>query len=92
MKYISEDDLRKHIIKDNCDDGCGYIDERDMDSMEWVDDEKFIPISVITEFKSLIRSIEYKTNDDHASGSCMFSADYIEELIDHCVQKEMGGK
>ena len=41
MKYISEENLRKWILTENCDDGCGYIDERDLVNMEW-EEEPFI--------------------------------------------------
>ena len=43
MKYISEEDLRAHLINDGCDDGCGYLDERDIPSLPWIEldeDEK----------------------------------------------------
>ena len=43
MKYISEADLRANLINDGCDDGCGYLDERDISSLPWIevnDDEK----------------------------------------------------
>ena len=42
MRYISEENLRKHIISEGCDEGCGYIDERDLPNMEW---EGWTPIS-----------------------------------------------
>lgn len=35
MRYISEENLRKWIQTDGCDEGCGYIDERDLENMEW---------------------------------------------------------
>ena len=35
MRYISEENLRQHIIIEGCDEGCGYIDERDLEGMEW---------------------------------------------------------
>ena len=35
MKYVSEEDLRAHLINDGCDDGCGYLDERDIHSLPW---------------------------------------------------------
>lgn len=38
MRWITEENLRKWIITDG-DKGCGYIDERDIDSMEWVEDK-----------------------------------------------------
>ncbi len=57
MKWISEEDLRKHIINDNCDEGCGYIDERDIIDMEWVEDDKFIPLSVIKGIKAEINEL-----------------------------------
>jgi len=41
MKYISEENLRKWILTENCNDGCGYIDERDLVNMEW-EEEPFI--------------------------------------------------
>ena len=44
MKYVSEEDLRAHLITDNCEDGCGYLDERDMLSLPWIEldeDEKY---------------------------------------------------
>ncbi len=41
MKYISEKNLRKWILTENCDNGCGYIDERDLVDMEW-EEEPFI--------------------------------------------------
>ena len=41
MKYISEENLRKWILTENCNDGCGYIDERDLVGMEW-EEETFI--------------------------------------------------
>ena len=41
MKYISEENLRKWILTENCNDGCGYIDERDLVDMEW-EEEPFI--------------------------------------------------
>lgn len=56
MKWISEEDLKKHIIRDNCDTGCGYIDERDIIDMEWVEDDKFIPLFVIGSVLDKIRA------------------------------------
>ena len=41
MKYINEKNLRKWILTENCNDGCGYIDERDLVNMEW-EEEPFI--------------------------------------------------
>ena len=35
MRYISEENLRQHIIIEGCDESCGYIDERDLEGMEW---------------------------------------------------------
>lgn len=29
-RLIDEKELKKHIIRDNCDEGCGFIDERDI--------------------------------------------------------------
>lgn len=55
MKWISEEDLKKHIIRDNCDEGCGYIDERDIIDMEWVEDDKFIPLSVLDKIRAEIK-------------------------------------
>lgn len=43
MRYISEADLRAYLINDGCDDGCGYLDERDISSLPWIEldeDEK----------------------------------------------------
>lgn len=34
-RYISETNLRKWIITDGCVEGHGYIDESDINSMEW---------------------------------------------------------
>ena len=39
-KYISLEELNKHIIRDGCDDGCGYIDERDIASIPTVDSNR----------------------------------------------------
>ena len=54
MRYISEEDLRKYIIKDDVDEGCGYIDERDIPNMEWIEDDVFISVSVIEDIKAEI--------------------------------------
>ena len=36
MRYISEENLRQHIIIEGCDEGCGYIDEiRKMIREKW---------------------------------------------------------
>ena len=35
MRYVSERNLRKWIITDGCEPGHGYIDEDDLNSMEW---------------------------------------------------------
>ena len=43
MKYVSEADLRAYLINDGCDDECGYLDERDIPSLPWIEldeDEK----------------------------------------------------
>ena len=40
MKYIALKDLEKHIIHDGCDEGCGYIDERDLAAIPTVDLDK----------------------------------------------------
>ena len=40
MKYISEEELRKWIITDGCVEGHGYIDEDDINSMDWIEDSK----------------------------------------------------
>ena len=37
MRYVSEEELRKWILKEGCDEGCGYIDERDLEQMQWVE-------------------------------------------------------
>ena len=52
MRYISEENLKKWILHENCDEGCGYIDERDIESMEWeeIDDV----------FKDIKQEIAYK--------------------------------
>lgn len=79
MKWISEEDLKKHIIRDNCDEGCGYIDERDIIDMEWVEDDKFIPLSVMSYVLDKIRA-EINTSN---RGTCdYFIVDRIEEIID----------
>ena len=40
MKYIALEELQKHIIRDGCDEGCGYIDERDIAAIPTVDLDK----------------------------------------------------
>lgn len=40
MKYIALEELQKYIIHDRCDEGCGYIDERDIAAIPTVDLDK----------------------------------------------------
>ena len=40
MKYIALEELQKHIIHDGCDEGCGYIDERDLATIPTVNLDK----------------------------------------------------
>ena len=40
MKYIALEELQKYIIHDGCDEGCGYIDERDIAAISTVDLDK----------------------------------------------------
>ena len=40
MKYIALEELEKHIIHDGCDEGCGYIDERDLAAIPTVNLDK----------------------------------------------------
>ena len=35
IKYIEKSELEKHIIREGCDEGCGYIDERDLKNMRY---------------------------------------------------------
>lgn len=61
MKAISLEDLEKSMIRDNCDEGCGYLDERDLKDISVLE---VIPISKVE---------EYITNIDNAvikSDSC----------------------
>ena len=47
MRYVSEEELRKWILKEGCDEGCGYIDERDLEQMQW-EKEPFINLPCIS--------------------------------------------
>ena len=40
MKYIALEELQKYIIHDGCDEGCGYIDERDIAAIPTVELDK----------------------------------------------------
>lgn len=89
MKWISEEDLKKHIIRDNCDEGCGYIDERDIIDMEWVEDDKLIPLSVIGSVLDKIRAEFISLYPKNYAGelelggiSCVFSLNKVLNIID----------
>ena len=92
MEYISIEDLKKWIIRDNCDEGCGYIDERDIVSMEWVEDNLFIPIRVIEDIKTEIESCRgkfFQNEDDTVSPFMDGTLNHVLTIIDkHITKKE----
>ena len=73
MRYISEENLKKWILHENCDEGCGYIDERDIIDMEWVEDDKFISLSVIDSVLDKIRAeiIELRSRQNVGVLECL---------------------
>ena len=90
MKYISEENLRKWILTENCNDGCGYIDERDLVDMEW-EEEPFINKPCIStgvchedKVKVLeqIRSEIEREGAMFPDGEFFVSIDRINEIID----------
>ena len=96
MKYISEENLRKWILTENCNDGCGYIDERDLVDMEW-EEEPFInkpcistgvchedKVKVLEQIRDEIAELEIYYDNDYFSGNrdAMFMCNDVLQIID----------
>ena len=72
-EYIKKSDLEKHIIREGCDEGCGYIDERDL---------KNIPTYEVYGTEEVIQRLQI-LSDDIESLDAMgeFSKDSVLGLI-----------
>ena len=105
MKYISEENLRKWILTENCNDGCGYIGERDLVDMEW-EEEPFInkscistevcredKVKVLEQIRDEIEDLDrYYDNDYFSVNNCpMYKCNEVLLIIDK-YKAESGNK